>query len=107
MKTKKILIAYDSETITELLKQFLSEDGWQIDTTKDGIDALKKIFRDQPDCLIVSTDLPVINGFDLCHVIKSIEETKNTAVIISSSSQENDARFWAETTKSDAFYVPS
>ena len=46
MKTKKILIAYDSETITELLKQFLSEDGWQIDTTKDGIDALKKIFRD-------------------------------------------------------------
>ena len=65
MKTKKILIAYDSETITELLKQFLSEDGWQIDTTKDGIDALKKIFRDQPDCLIVSTDLPVIKGFAL------------------------------------------
>lgn len=107
MKNKKILIANESSTITALLKQCLESEGWTVESTGDGIEALKKIFKDQPDCLIASTDLPTVNGYDLTHIIKNIDGLKNTAIIISSSDQENDSRFWAETNKSDAFFVPS
>lgn len=107
MKNKKILIAYDSETITNLLKSYLENEGWEIETTKDGIDALKKVFLIHPDCVIVSTELPIISGYDISHIIKNCEDTKNSAVIISSSEQENNARFWAENAKCDAFYVPT
>ncbi|MBQ0039274.1 MAG: response regulator [Treponema sp.] len=107
MKTKKILIAYESDTIISLLSSFLKEEGWEVDSSKDGIDTLKKVFRDLPDCVIVSAELPSINGYDISHVIKNVDETKNMAVIISAAEQVNDAKFWAENAKSDAFYVPS
>ncbi|WP_407396698.1 adenylate/guanylate cyclase domain-containing protein [Treponema sp.] len=107
MKIKKVLIANDSTLITDLLKSFLQDEGWVVESSKDGIDTLKKLFEDQPDCLIVSTELPVINGYDLTHIVKAIDDLKNTAVIITSNEQGNDARFWSENSKSDAFYVPS
>ena len=84
MKNKKILIANESSTITALLKQCLESEGWTVESTGDGIEALKKIFKDQPDCLIASTDLPTVNGYDLTHIIKNIDGLKNTAIIISS-----------------------
>ena len=107
MKTKKVLIAYDSDIITRLLKSFLEEEGWEVDSCKDGIETLKELYRTHPDCLIASTELPGINGYNLTHIVKTIDELKNTAVIISSSGQENDERFWADNAKCDAFYVPS
>lgn len=107
MMTKKVLLAFDSDIIIDLLKSFLEEEGWEIDFSKDGIDTLKKLFKNQPDCLITSTELPTINGYNLTHIIKSHDLLKNTAVIISSSEQGNDEKFWADNAKSDAFYVPS
>lgn len=107
MDSKKVLIAYDSDIIIDLLKSFLEEAEWQVDYTKDGIMTLKKLFYENYDCLIVSTELPVINGYSITHIVKGNDELKNTAVIISASEQGNDERFWAENSKCDAFYVPS
>lgn len=107
MKTKKILIAYESDLIINMLKNFLEEQKYHVIFSKDGIEALKKTFKEQPDCLIISNELPIINGYNLTHIIKTNKTLKNTAVIISSSEQENDEKFWANNAKCDAFYIPS
>jgi DNA-binding response OmpR family regulator len=66
---QKILIVDDEVSICNLLKMALSSEGYEIMTSYDGKDALKKIETWKPDLLILDVMLPEINGFDICRKV--------------------------------------
>ncbi len=82
MEQKKILIADDNENIRDALTYLLEDEGYKLWLAKDGADTLKKVREVHPDILFLDIMMPEINGYDVCRIIKTDPDLKNTYVIM-------------------------
>ena len=86
---QKILVVEDDPEVRELIVTCINSENWNIFTAKDGIEALEKIFQDPAvDLILLDINLPRLNGFDLCQIVKTNEKTKDTPVLILSASAQ-------------------
>lgn len=79
--SKRVLLVEDNELSTEIFKKGLVELGWQIETTRSGVDALNLIDFAQKqgrpfDAIILDWNLIDIGGLDVC---QSIHETNSSS----------------------------
>lgn len=65
-----ILIADDDRNICELLNLYLSRDGYRLLFAHDGSQALDVFHREQPDLILLDIMLPIINGWEVCRLIR-------------------------------------
>ncbi|OGF61527.1 MAG: hypothetical protein A2Y62_01715 [Candidatus Fischerbacteria bacterium RBG_13_37_8] len=91
---KKLLIADDNEYLVEILKTDLEMLNYEVDTAKDGEDALKKIANNKPDLLILDVMMPKLNGYQVCRKIKSDTDLKDIAVIMLTAKTAPDDKYW-------------
>ncbi len=75
----KLLIADDDNEIRELLEFDLSQSGYQVDSAKDGEEALQKALSGNYDLILLDVMMPKMNGFDVC---KHIRNAKPDSVIL-------------------------
>src|SRR5438132_69764 len=62
----RILVVDDEPTITEFLGRALAQDGYTVDTAKDGISALIKIrWWGSYDLIVTGVMMPRLGGFQL------------------------------------------
>ena len=61
----KILIVDDEKTIRDSLQLVLNEEGYQTDTSSDGMDALEKIKSESIDVVITDIKMPNLDGMEL------------------------------------------
>jgi len=85
---QKILVVEDDPEICDLIVTCISSENWNIFTAKDGIEALEKIFQDPIDLIVLDINLPRLNGFDLCQIVKINKKTKDIPVLILSASAQ-------------------
>ena len=65
----KILIIDDSVVIRNLLMDFLSDEGYQVDTTEDGREGIRLAIDGDYDVCICDTHLATMSGYDVfCEV---------------------------------------
>jgi len=89
MKTK-ILLVDDEKDIVEFLEYNLVQEGFEVITAYDGIEALKKL-SEKPDLVILDIMMPQLNGYDVCKKIRSLPEFRQTPVIfLTAKSSEVD-----------------
>ncbi len=72
-KAMKMLVVDDEEYICEILHEFLSLQGYQVDTAANGEDALKKYEADRPEVVLLDIRMPGIGGIDILRRIKEID----------------------------------
>jgi len=60
-----LLIVEDNATLSASLMKGLSEDGYQVDTTATGSEALQRLDRPDVDAIVLDLGLPDIDGIDL------------------------------------------
>jgi len=90
---KKILVVEDSLTTRELEKTILENNGYEVDTAIDGLDALDKLSSNPFDCVVSDIQMPRMDGFELCKSIKGSERLKSLPVIfVTSLSKEEEKR---------------
>ena len=68
MKTKtkkKILLADDDDNLRRVLEFQLDEAGFEIQTAKDGAEALEIFQNDDFDCVITDLRMPKLSGLEL------------------------------------------
>ncbi|MDO5726284.1 MAG: response regulator transcription factor [Tissierellia bacterium] len=78
MDNMKIMVIEDDIDLSELIKMYLTPEGWDIEifnTGNEAINALKKI---QYNLIILDLMLPDINGFEICRLVRQ----KSTIPII-------------------------
>ena len=68
---RNILIVEDEQKIADTLKMGLSENGYQVEVAYDGKIGLKLFERISFDLVILDLNLPGINGYELCKMIRS------------------------------------
>lgn len=67
---KHILVVDDEQSIREVCKDFLEEEGYKVSLAIDGQDALEKMDYDDYDLFILDMNMPRIGGYELMKLIK-------------------------------------
>ncbi|RPI66369.1 MAG: DNA-binding response regulator [Ignavibacteriales bacterium] len=85
-----MLLVDDEKDIVELLQYNLEQEGFEVFTANDGVDALTKLLE-YPDLVILDVMMPVMDGFEVCRRIRNIKDFRNTPVIfLTAKSSEAD-----------------
>jgi len=83
---KKILIVEDEEILLNLLKNKLSEAGYEMFTSTDGQQGLKAIKEIVPDLILLDITMPKMGGFELMEKMQDDDSIKSIPIIIISNS---------------------
>jgi len=88
--TKKILIAEDEEDILELLSTIFGDLGnYEILCARDGEETLRIARVDNPDIILLDIQLPKLNGYEVCKLVKSDQTISQTKVLMISGMVQN------------------
>ena len=66
----KILIVDDDSHIRELIRVFLSNDGFDVEEAADGVEALAKLKNIKTDLIILDIMMPNLDGWELCRRLR-------------------------------------
>ncbi len=80
--TQHILIVDDDTHIRELLKQELTQAGYQVQEARNGVEAINQVGILRPDLIILDVMMPEVNGFDVAAALKNNPTTVNIPIII-------------------------
>jgi len=102
---KTILVADDSPTIVEILKFMLSTMGYEVAVATDGIEAIERTYTVHPDLILLDIEMPKMNGYQVCRLIKADRATSHIPVLILTSRDQASDRFWGLATGADEYVV--
>ncbi len=90
----KILVVDDEAHIRLLIEQTLEEledQGVEIITSDNGIDALETIKAEKPQLVFLDVMMPKMNGFDVCQVVKQQLKMNDVYIaLLTAKGQEYD-----------------
>jgi len=91
----KVLIAEDDENSRILLKESLSNNGYTVETSSNGEEALDKLKHSVPDLIISDILMPNMDGFELCRHVKKDQRLKSIPFVFYTATYTNaeDERF--------------
>src|SRR4030042_936300 len=69
----KILIADDDKNLRKVLMNELSEEGFNVNETDNGIKAVEMLEKDEYDVLLLDLNMPGLSGMDVLKKIKDLE----------------------------------
>lgn len=78
---KKILIADDEPDILEIVSYNLMMHGYEVETAKDGDQAIQKARQFSPDLIILDIMMPKKNGIEVCKILRSMPEFQQTLIV--------------------------
>src|SRR5215831_2369667 len=78
----RVLIADDNPQGVELLEAYLSGMGYDIATSADGEETLRKIKDWHPDVILLDIMMPKISGFEVCKRVRSDPATREIGIVM-------------------------
>ncbi|MFQ5648806.1 MAG: diguanylate cyclase [bacterium] len=81
-RSKSILVVDDVPVNIQLLTTYLSSEGYQVISARDGSEAIAKVNESRPDLILLDVMMPKMNGFEVCKILKSEPRTKYIPVIL-------------------------
>ncbi|MBF0545016.1 MAG: hybrid sensor histidine kinase/response regulator [Candidatus Riflebacteria bacterium] len=76
-----IMLVDDTPTNMDLLGQMLQSNGYQIVTISSGSQALTEAAQTPPDLILLDINMPEMNGYEVCGLLKADEKLKEIPVI--------------------------
>ena len=85
LKSIKVMIIDDSNTIRKSAEMFLRSSGYEVILAEDGFEAMSKIVDNQPDIIFIDIVMPRLDGYQACMLIKKNPIYQSIPVIMLSS----------------------
>jgi two-component system KDP operon response regulator KdpE len=85
----RILVVDDEPQITRVLRTSLQGNGHEVTVAQDGVDALAKFMKSQPELVITDLAMPGMDGIELT---REIRERSQVPVIVLSVRNQDDAK---------------
>ena len=82
----KVAIVDDAKTIRMMMSHTLKGMGCGVEVAEDGYKALGMLRRFKPDVIFLDITMPELDGYQTCTLIRNAEDTRDTPVIMLSSS---------------------
>lgn len=81
----RVLIVEDAPDIRNLLIEFLSDSGYQVDVATNGARALSRVSVNRPDVVLLDLMMPVMTGWEFCQRLRALPGGSDIPVIVISA----------------------
>jgi CheY-like chemotaxis protein len=88
---RRILVVVNERTVLESIREVLSQD-YQLIAARDALEAGDLLLDNQLDLLIISLDLPVLDGAELIRIIRTDPAFKDIPILALSSHTTRPSR---------------
>ena len=107
MKDKKttILLVDDDPDALILVGARLRAAGYEVITAEDGEEALEKVRRETPALLVLDINMPKINGFEVCRILKSDPSTRSIPIIFFTAKSQKEDKIKQGTMGAQAYII--
>jgi len=96
-KKSSILIIDDDPGHIRLMEKILGEQGYDLLLANEAPVGLETAMKHRPDLIVLDVMMPIINGFNICRLLKSEEEHRHIPIILLTSRiTEEDQRIGRE-----------
>jgi CheY-like chemotaxis protein len=77
----RILLVEDYDDAREMYRDYLEFAGFQVDTARDGHEALEQARRHNPDLVLMDLSLPGLDGWEATRILKKDPATSHLIVV--------------------------
>ena len=88
MANEKILVVDDDVNICELLRLYLTKEGYQVTIANDGEEGLDKFNQVKPDMVLLDVMMPRMDGLEVCRRIRKLGNTP--VMMLTAKGQKSD-----------------
>ena len=81
-KGKTILVVDDSPTVRKLIAGKLEKCGHDVFCSNDGVEAMERLEDLRPDLILLDINMPRMDGYQVCKLIRSNVDTKDVPVVM-------------------------
>lgn len=78
----KILVVDDEPENIDVLTRVMESDGYDVISASNGTLALDAVIRERPDIVLMDVNMPAVNGFEVCRVLKREAATRLLPVVL-------------------------
>lgn len=103
MSEGNILLADDNRLVVKITSAILEDANYSVSIAWDGLEAINKAYTEDPDLVILDIEMPKINGYQVCRLLKDDEYTRDTPVIMLTGRDQQSDKFWGMKTGADAY----
>ncbi len=86
-----ILVVDDIPANLQLIVDTLTYEGYEVSTAISGERALKQVSYDLPDLILLDIQMPGIDGFETCKILKQNPKTKDIPVIFMTALSDSES----------------
>lgn len=79
---KTVLVVDDSPTVRKLVAITLEKRGYKVVSAFDGVAAIKEIAAHNPSLILMDVNMPRLDGYQLCKLVKKHESTRDIPVLM-------------------------
>lgn len=80
-----VMVVDDSLTVRKITGRLLAREGYQVETAKDGVDALQQLHDIRPAVMLVDVEMPRMDGFELTRNVRANASTRDIPIIMITS----------------------
>ncbi|MBU2689074.1 MAG: diguanylate cyclase [Actinobacteria bacterium] len=103
MTQGNILLADDNRLVVKITSAILEDADYSVSIAWDGLEAINKVYAENPDLVILDVEMPKINGYQVCRLLKDDELTRDIPVIMLTGRDQQSDMFWGMKTGADAY----
>jgi len=81
----RVLVIDDEPDVVRLILKVLSGRGHVVQTARDGASALVRVKSEPPDVILLDSDLPKIDGAEVCRRLKTDSATRDIPIVMMTS----------------------
>ena len=99
----KILVVDDGKTMVKIISKKLQASGYEVISAYDGQEGVIKARKEKPDLIILDLNLPGINGFMVCRILKFDANFKHVPIIMFTARKSNADKWIGIEVGADAY----
>ena len=100
--TARVLVVEDDEEIADVLRRSLRQEGYEVRTSADGIDALDVAAGFVPDLVVLDLGLPRLDGVEVC---RRLREEGDVPILMLTARAETEDRVGGLDSGADDYLV--
>jgi CheY-like chemotaxis protein len=95
MTQKSILLVDDEPLVLRVMRVAFEKAGYDVETCRNGHEALMQIRQRQPDVLVTDIEMPRMTGRELCEQLELEFPQRSFPIFVSTSLTSLDHRDWS------------
>jgi CheY-like chemotaxis protein len=85
LEDQYVLVVDDSPSVRRVVSNMLKTAGWEVQTARDGIEALDVAGKRKPAAVLLDIEMPRMDGYELIATLRSQDQYKHLPLVVLTS----------------------